>query len=63
MFVVKKFLEFGVLLFIKDNMGNIFCDIVWLIEDIVICEELGIFYEIFYFRDVIGVNEEGIMNV
>lgn len=60
--VVKKLLEFGASLSIKDNMGNTPCDIARLIEDTVICEELGILHEISYLRDVTGVNKDGIMN-
>lgn len=61
--VVKKLLEFGASLSIKDGMGNTPCDIARLIEDTIICEELGILDEISYLRDVTGVKDEGIMNV
>ena len=60
--VVKKLLEFGASLSIKDNMGNAPCDIARLIEDTVIGEELGILHEISYLGDVTGVNKEGIVN-
>ncbi|XP_020610878.1 uncharacterized protein LOC110049425 [Orbicella faveolata] len=60
--VVKKLLEFGASLFIKDNMGNTSCDIAGLIEDTIICEELGMLHDISYPRDVTGVKEEGILN-
>jgi len=59
---VKKLLEFGASLFIKDNMGNTSCDIARLIEDTIICEELGMLHDISYPRDVTGVKEEGILN-
>lgn len=61
--VVKKLLEFGASLSIKDGMGNTPCDIARLIEDTIICEELGILNEISYLRDVTGVKDEEIMNV
>ena len=57
--VVKKLLEFGASLSIKDNMGNTPCDIARLIEDTIICEELGILDEISYLRDISGVKENG----
>lgn len=60
--VVKKLLESGASLSIKDNMGNTPCDIARLIEDTNICEELGILDEISYRRDVSGAKEKGIMN-
>ena len=60
--VVKTLLEFGASLSIKDNMGNTPCDVARLIEDTIICEELGILHEISYLRDVTGAKEEGIMN-
>ena len=60
--VVRKLLESGASLSIKDNMGNTPCDIARLLEDTIICEELGILDEISYLRDVAGVKEEGIMD-
>ncbi|PFX22559.1 putative ankyrin repeat protein [Stylophora pistillata] len=60
--VVRKLLEFGSSLSIKDNMGNTPCDIARLLEDTIILEELGILDEISYLRDVTGVNKEGIMD-
>ena len=60
--VVRKLLECGASLSIKDNMGNTPCDIARLLEDTIICEELGILDEISYLRDVAGVKEEGIMD-
>ena len=61
--VVKKLVEFGASVSIKDNMENTPCDIARLIEDTIICEELGILDEISYLGDGTGVKEEGIMNV
>ena len=60
--VVRKLLESGASLSIKDNMGNTPCDIARLLEDTIICEDLGILDEISYLRDVAGVKEEGIMD-
>ena len=60
--VVRKLLESGASLSIKDNMGNTPYDIARLLEDTIICEELGILDEISYLRDVAGVKEEGIMD-
>ena len=59
--VVRKLLESGASLSITDNMGNTPYDIARLLEDTIICEELGILDEISYLRDVAGVKEEGIM--
>ena len=60
--VVKNLLEFGASLSIKDSMGNTPCDIARLIEDTIICEELGILDEISYLGDVTGAKAEGIVN-